>query len=127
MALSAQTLDSLTHFTPCPVATITAVGDQTGIDISALEGDIQFILTATAAGSGAAFASRIEESDTLGGTYTAVTGGAFTEIGNAVSKQVLTLNADNLKSFIRYSVTAETGTASSVISVNAYGVNKYQS
>ena len=118
-------LEKLQHFTLLATTTITAIGDQTGVDLANYEGDIQIILNATAAGSGATLDCRIEESDTLGGSYTAVTGGGFTQIGNAAAKQVITLNSDNLRRFIRFSVTAEGGTASSAITVNGYGLLKY--
>jgi hypothetical protein len=125
MAVTPYSLEKLQHFALLATTTITAVGDQTGVDIRDLEGDIQIILNATAAGSGATFDCRIEHADTLGGTYSAVTGGGFTQIGNTATKQVITLNADELKGFIRFSVTAEGGTASSAITVNGYGLKKY--
>jgi hypothetical protein len=124
MAIRAQTLEKLQHFALC-AATISAVGDQTGVDISDYEGDIQLILNATAAGSGATLDCRIEHADTLGGSYAAVTGGGFTQIANVAAKQVITLNADELKGFVRFSVTAEGGTASSTITVNGIGLKKY--
>jgi hypothetical protein len=121
MAITPYSLEKLQHFALLATTTITAVGDQTGVDIRDLEGDFQIILNATAAGTGATLDARIEHS----GTYTAVTGGGFTLIGNTASKQVLTLNSDELKGFIRFSVTAEGGTASSAITVNGYGLKKY--
>jgi hypothetical protein len=124
MAIRAQTLEKLQHFALC-AATVTAIGDQTGVDISDIEGDIQFILNAAAAGSGATFDARIEHADTLGGAYTAVTGGSFTQIGNTAAKQVITLNADELKGFVRFSITSDAGTGSSYMVVNAIGLKKY--
>jgi hypothetical protein len=124
MAIHQYSLEKLQHFQLC-AATITAIGDQTGVDISDYEGDIQLILNATAAGSGATFDCRIEHADTVGGSYTAVTGGGFTQIANAATKQVLTLNADALKAFIRFSVTSDAGTGSSQITVDGIGLKKY--
>lgn len=124
MAVLPNTLEKLQHFALC-AATVTAISDQTGVDISDYEGDIQLILNATAAGSGATFDCRIEHSDTLGGSYTAVTGGGFTQIGNTATKEVITLNADALKAFVRFSVTSDAGTGSSSIIVNGIGLKKY--
>jgi hypothetical protein len=124
MAILAQTLEKLQHFALC-AATVTAISDQTGVDISDYEGDIQLILNATAAGSGATFDCRIEHADTVGGSYTAVTGGGFTQVGNTAAKQVITLNADELKGFIRFSVTSDAGTGSSSMIVNGIGLKKY--
>jgi hypothetical protein len=125
MALHELTLDKLQHFTLLATTTITATGNQTGVDLAGYEGDVQIILTGTAAGAGADLTFRIEESDTLGGTYTAATGGTFTAIGNAAYKEVITLNSNDLKRFIRLSCTAETGTASSAVTCLGFGLKKY--
>jgi len=125
MALHELTLDKLQHLTLLATTTITATGDQTGVDLAGYEGDVQIILTGTAAGAAADLTFRIEESDTLGGTYTAATGGSFTAIGNAAYKEVITLNSNDLKRFIRLSCTAETGTASSAVTCLGFGLKKY--
>ena len=125
MAITQYTLDKLQHFTLLATTTITATGNQTGVDIRDYDGEIQIILTGTAAGSGADLTFRIEESDD-NSTYTAVTGGGFTAIGNAAAKQVLTLNASELKRYIRLSCTAETGTASSAVTCLGYGTKQYE-
>jgi hypothetical protein len=94
MAITQHTLEKLSHFTLCPTTTITATGNQTGVDIRALDGDLQVILVGTAAGSATDLTFRLEESadDT---TYVAVTGGTFTAIGNAAYKEVKTFNASD--------------------------------
>lgn len=124
MAIFQQTLEKLQHFTLLATTTITGTGDQTGVDLQEYDGDIQVILSATAAGSGADLTFRLEESDD-NVTYTAVTGGGFTAIGNAAAKQVKTLNRDELKRYVRLSCTAETGTASSAVTCFGYGLKKY--
>jgi len=125
MALHELTLGKLQHLTLLATTTITTTGDQTGVDLAGYEGDVQIILTGTAAGAAADLTFRVEESDTLGGTYTASTGGGFTAIGNAAYKEVITLNSNDLKRFIRLSCTAETGTASSAVTCLAFGLKKY--
>lgn len=125
MAITQYTLDKLQHFTLLATTTITATGNQTGVDIRDYDGEIQIILSGTAAGSGADLTFRIEESED-NSTYTAATGGGFTAIGNAASKQVLTLNASELKRYIRLSCTAETGTASSAVTCFGYGTKQYE-
>jgi hypothetical protein len=124
MAIHEMTLDKLQHFTLLATTTITGTGDQTGVDLSAYEGDVQVILTGTAAGASADLTFRIEESAD-NSTYTAVTSGTFTAIGNAAYKQVKTLNSNDLKRYIRLSCTAETGTASSAVTCLGYGLYKY--
>ena len=125
MALHELTLDKIQHFTLLATTTITATGNQTGVDLAGYEGDVQIILSGTAAGAGADLTFRIEESDTSGGTYTAATGGSFTAIGNAAYKEVITLNSNDLKRYIRLSCTAETGTASSAVTCFGFGLQKY--
>jgi hypothetical protein len=124
MAMHQYALEKLQHFTLCGGATITAIGDQTGVDLAAYEGDIQIILAATATGAGATFDVRIEESAD-NSTYTAATGGGFTQLFDAATKQVITLNASDLKRYIRMSVTSDAGTGSSVMTCVGYGLHKY--
>ena len=124
MALHELTLDKLQHFTLLATTTITGTGDQTGVDLAGYEGDIQIILSGTAAGADADLTFRIEESAD-NSTFTAATGGSFTAIGNAAYKEVITLNSNDLKRYIRLSCTAETGTASSAVTCFGFGLKKY--
>ena len=124
MALHELTLDKLEHFTLLATTTITATGDQTGVDLAGYEGDVQIILSGTAAGAAADLTFRIEESAD-NSTFTAATGGTFTAIGNAAYKEVITLNSNDLKRYIRLSCTAETGTASSAVTCFGFGLKKY--
>jgi hypothetical protein len=124
MAVHELTLDKLQHFTLLATTTITGTGNQTGVDIKDYEGDVQIILSGTAAGASADLTFRIEESSD-DSSYTAATGGGFTAIGNAAAKQVITLNSNDLKRYIRLSCTAETGTASSSVTCFGFGLKKY--
>ena len=124
MAIHELTLDKLEHFTLLATTTITATGDQTGVDLAGYEGDVQIILSGTAAGAAADLTFRIEESAD-DSTYTAATGGTFTAIGNAAYKEVITLNSNDLKRYVRLSCTAETGTASSAVTCFGFGLKKY--
>jgi hypothetical protein len=124
MAIFQQTLEKLQHFTLLATTTITATGNQTGVDLLEYDGDIQIILAGTAAGAAADLTFRIEESAD-NSTFTAVTGGTFTAIGNAAYKEVKTFDRDNLKRYIRLSCTAETGTASSAVTCFGFGLKKY--
>jgi hypothetical protein len=124
MAVHELTLEKLQHFTLLATTSITGTGNQTGVDLAGYEGDVQIILSGTAAGAGADLTFRIEESDD-NSTYTAATGGGFTAIANAAAKQVITLNSNDLKRYIRLSCTAETGTATSSVTCFGYGLKKY--
>ncbi len=124
MAVHENTLDKLQHFTLCPTTTITGTGDQTGVDLKDWEGEVQIILVGTAAGSGADLTFRIEDSAD-NSSFAAVTGATFTAIGNAAYKEVLTLNSNDLRRYVRLSCSAETGTASSSVTCMGYGLKKY--
>ena len=124
MAIHQQTLEKLEHFTLLATTTITGTGNQTGVDLLEYDGDVQIILAGTSAGASADLTFRIEESAD-NSTFTAVTGGTFTAIGNAAYKEVKTLDRGNLKRYIRLSCTAETGTASSAVTCFGFGLKKY--
>lgn len=125
MAITQTTLDKLQHFTLLATTTITGTGNQTGVDIRAFDGEIQIILIGTAAGADADLTFRIEHSND-NSSFAAVTGGTFTAVGNAAYKEVITLNASDLRRYIRLSCTAETGTASSSITCVGYGTKQYE-
>jgi hypothetical protein len=124
MAIHELTLDKLEHFTLLATTTITGTGDQTGVDLAGYEGDVQIILSGTAAGAGADLTFRIEESAD-DSTYTAAADGTFTAIGNAAAKEVITLNSNDLKRYIRLSCTAVTSTPSSAVTCFGFGLKKY--
>lgn len=125
MAITQSTLDKLQHFTLLATTTITATGDQAGVDIRDYDGDIQVVLVGTAAGSGADLTFRLEHSND-NSTFAAVTGGTFTAVGNAAYKEVKTFSAGDLRRYIRLSCTAETGTASSAVTCIGFGTKQYE-
>lgn len=125
MAIHQGTLEKLQHFTLLATTTITATGDQTGVDLQAYEGDIQIILNATATGGAHTLTFRIEDSAN-NSSFAAVTGGTFTAVANAASKQVITLSATDLRRYIRLSCSAATGSPSSSVTVNGYGTRQYE-
>ena len=128
MAIFQQTLEKLEHFPLHPVAseTVTFTGATTNIaDLKDLDGDIQIILDAGAADASGTMTGKIEHSDTTdNGDFSDVTGGGFTAVAQAASKQVKTLNRDELKRYIRFVGTiASDGTT--IYSVQGYGLKKY--
>jgi hypothetical protein len=128
MAIYQQTLEKLQHFPLHPVAqeTATFTGATTNIaDLLEFDGDIQIILDAGAAGGSGTMTGKIQTSDTTtSGDFSDVTGGGFTAVEQAASKQVITLNRDELKRYIRFVGTiASSGTTT--YSVQGYGLKKY--
>ena len=120
-------LEKLQHFPLHPVAqeTGTFTGATTNIaDLNAFEGDIQVILDAGAAAASGTMTGVIQDSDDGSTGWNPVTGGAFTAVAQAASKQVLTINTDNIKRYIRFVGTiAASGTTT--YSVRGYGLHKY--
>lgn len=126
MSLNQRNFEALQHFSAYAPATVTAVGTGSGIDLMGYDGDVVFVMQATAAGASAGFSVRLEHSDASGSGYEAITDGAFTDIGNAAYLGSVTISKDDVKRYVRVNIHTETGTASSVISVTGFGVKKYQ-
>jgi hypothetical protein len=61
---------------PSDVVTTTGLGS--AVDLEDYEGEMAVVLDAEAGGASITYAVKLQESDTSGGTYTDVTGGAFT-------------------------------------------------
>lgn len=128
MAIYQQTIEKLQHFPLHPVAseTGTFTGATTNIaDLKDFDGEIQIILDAGAAAASGTMTGKIQHSDTTtSGDFEDVTGGGFTAVAQAASKQVKTLNRDELKRYVRFVGTiASSGTTT--YSVNGYGLKKY--
>jgi hypothetical protein len=127
MAIIQQTLEKLQHFPLHPVAqeTATFTGATTNVaDLKDFDGDIQIMLDAGAAGGSGTMTGKIQHSNDGTTNFEDVTGGGFTAVAQAASKQVLTLNKDGLRRYIRFVGTiASSGTTT--YSVNGYGLKKY--
>lgn len=127
MAIIQQTLEKLQHFPLHPVAqeTTTFTGATTNVaDLKDFDGDIQILLDAGAAGGSGTMTGKIQHSNDGTTSFDDVTGGGFTAVAQAASKQVLTLNKDGLRRYIRFVGTiASSGTTT--YSVNGYGLKKY--
>jgi len=127
MAIHQQTLEKLQHFPLHPVATesTTFTGATTNIaDLKDFDGDIQIILDSGAAASSGTMTGKIQDSADGSTGWADVTGGGFTAVAQAASKQVLTINRDGIKRYIRFVGTiAASGTTT--YSVNGYGLKKY--
>jgi hypothetical protein len=105
---------------------VTATGIGSAVDLQLYEGDIAVILDAEAGGAGITYAVKLTESDTSGGSYTDVTGGAFTTTtANTALVEKISVNTDGMKRFVKASVTVAGGTGAGAVSVVALGSKKY--
>jgi len=75
----------------------------TGIDISAYSGPAQIVLQSSAktAGTSPTLNCKLQECDTVGGTYTDVSGVAFAEVTTADSTEMLAIKPSELQQFVR--------------------------
>ncbi len=109
-----------------PNDVVTATGTGSAVDLQGYEGDIAVLLDAEAGGAGITYAVKLTESATSGGSYTDVSGGAFTTTtANTASVQKIYVNASNLKRYIKISITVAGGTGAGAVSVVAVGSKKY--
>ena len=109
---------------PNDVLASTAVGS--AVDIQTFEGSAAIVLLAEAGGSGVVYTIKLTECDTSGGTYTDVTGGAFTATSaNTASVQKLYLNLSELKQYLKISSTVSGGTGAGAVCVVGLGSKKY--
>jgi hypothetical protein len=111
-----------------PVVSRTSALDGTALDIQAYEGSVLVILAASAAiaGTDPTLAVKVQHADTEGGTYADVPGGAFAGITDTAGHEVLVLNADNLKRWVK--VVGTIGGTSSpefAFGVSIAGLHKY--
>lgn len=127
MSLAQRNFEALQHFAVYAPATVTATGAGSAIDLLGYDGDVVFVMQATAAGASAGFSVRLEHSDTTtAGDFSAITGAAFDDIANAAYLDSVAISKDDVKRYVRVNIHTETGTASSIISVTGFGVKKYQ-
>lgn len=128
MALTQYALEKLQHFPLHPVGSETAsfTGATTNIaDLQQLEGDIQIILDSDGGTAGTrTLALKIQHSLDGSTNWDDVTGGGFTSLTTTASKQVMTLNGDDLRRYIRL-VTTQGAGSTYVYSVQGYGLKKY--
>jgi hypothetical protein len=84
------------------------------------------VLDAEAGGASITYAVKLQESDTSGGTYTDVTGGAFTTTdANTALVEKISVNTNDMKRFVKLSITVAGGTGAGAVSVVALASKKY--
>ena len=105
---------------------VTATGTGSAVDLVDYEGDIAVVLDAEAGGASITYAVKLTESDTSGGSYTDVSGGAFTTTdANTALVEKISVNTNGMKLCVKVSVTVAGGTVACAVSVVALGSKKY--
>jgi len=109
---------------PNDVVTTTGLGY--AVDLEEYEGEMAVVLDAEAGGASVTYAVKLQESDTSGGTYTDVTGGAFTTTdANTALVEKISVNTNDMKRFVKLSITVAGGTGAGAVSVVALASKKY--
>jgi hypothetical protein len=122
MAILSVGLEKLSHFALAPTAQRTANLDGTAVDLVDYEGDIVVILDVENGGT-STLDVKIQSADTSGGTYSDVSGAAFTQVSTTASKQTLVFAKGDAKRYIK--AVSTTSTSTHTYSVNAFGTLKY--
>lgn len=127
MALTQYALEKLQGFPLHPVAaeTATFTGATTNIaDLNNFEGDILVLLDSGAAAASGTMTGKLQHSADGSTSWEDVTGGGFTAVAQAASRQTLVLNGDDLRRYIRFVGTiAASGTTT--YSVVGFALKKY--
>ena len=109
---------------PNDVVTTTGLGS--AVDLNDYEGEMAVVLDAEAGGASITYAVKLQESDTSGGTYTDVTGGAFTTTdANTALVEKISVNTNDMKRYVKLSITVAGGTGAGAVSVVALASKKY--
>jgi len=109
-----------------PNDVVTTTGTGSAVDLAGYEGDMAVILDAEAGGAGITYAVKLTEADTSGGSYTDVADGAFTTTeANTALVEKISVNTNDLKRYIKLSVTVAGGTGAGAVSVTALASKKY--
>lgn len=105
MAITQYSLEKLQYFPLHPVAQETGTFTGSGgniADLNTYEGDMQILLDSGAAAASGTMTGVIQDSPDGSTDWQPVSGGAFTAVAQAASRQVLTINTDNIRRFIRF-------------------------
>lgn len=103
-----------------PAGTLTSTTTGSAVDLQGYDGEAVVVLNAAASGVGTA-AVKLTHSDTSGGTYTDISGAAFTTVSSSASHQLLSIDTDEIKRYIKAVVTIAGADASQTLSVSLVG------
>lgn len=126
MAMQPRALEQLQAFNIRTPATLSSNSNTTGVNLSAIDADVVFVLNAGTSSTGTINA-KLQHSLTLDGTYDDVTGGAFAQLTAAASTQKVTVDRSELRPFLRVSFSGLASSYSAAVSCVAVGGARYTS
>ena len=126
MSVIQQNLEKVTVVAGVATAAVTSTATSSAIDLLEYDGDVLLILdSAAGGGSSPTLDIKLTESDETGGTFTDLSGAAFTQVVDAASMQTLTINKDSSKRFVRIVQTIGGSSPTFTFSINLIGLKKY--
>ena len=109
-----------------PNDVLASTANGSGVDLQGYEGSAAFVLSSEAMGASVTLAVKLQECDTSGGTYTAVSSGGFTTTAaNTAAFEQIALNVSDLKRYVRAAATVAGGTGTGAVNGTAYASKKY--
>ena len=124
MAIQQRNLEQLQIFNIRTPATLSTNSNTTGVDLSTIDGDALFILSAGTSSAGTIDA-KIQHSLTLNGTYNDVAGGGFAKLTTTAGVQKVAIPRDELRGFFRISFSGLAASYSAPVSCVAVGAARY--
>tara|TARA_R100000234_G_scaffold48390_2_gene28930 strand:- start:57 stop:440 length:384 start_codon:yes stop_codon:yes gene_type:complete len=126
MSVLQQNLDKLTVVAGKATGAVTSTATSSAIDLLEYDGDVLLVLDCAAGtGTSPTLDVKITNSDASGGTYTDLSGAAFTQVVDAASMQTLVINKDSAERYIKIVQTITGSSPSFTFSINLIGVKKY--
>ena len=126
MSVLQQNLDKLTVVAGVATGAVTSTATSSAIDLLEYDGDVLLVLDCAAGtGTSPTLDVKITNSDASGGTYTDLSGAAFTQVVDAASMQTLVINKDSAERYIKIVQTITGSSPSFTFSINLIGVKKY--
>ena len=126
MSVLQQNLDKLTVVAGKATGAVTSTATSSAIDLLEYDGDVLLVLDCAAGtGTSPTLDVKITNSDASGGTYTDLSGAAFTQVVDAASMQTLVINKDSAERYIKIVQTITGSSPSFTFIINLIGVKKY--
>ena len=126
MSVLQQNLDKLTVVAGKATGAVTSTATSSAIDFLEYDGYVLLVLDCAAwTGTSPTLDVKITNSDASGGTYTDLSGAAFTQVVDAASMQTLVINKDSAERYIKIVQTITGSSPSFTFSINLIGVKKY--
>jgi len=126
VAIIQQNLEKLDVTAAVASASVTSTATSSAIDLLEFDGDVILVLNCAAGtGSSPTLNIKVQDSDASGGTYTDLSGAAFTEVTTSASLQTLAVNKDECNRFIKIVQTVAGSSPVFVYGVSLIAAKKY--